>query len=156
MKVPASDYTTRRPRHSLRNSMTQTEIGERSRLLAETQAQMARECKATEKGERTGMTGQLRQRQRMNKYWDPRGRDREWTRKGKKSMSLRSLTKGTKTIHIDLATKQAMTGKREASVLNSLQSKMRTLSRPRSPPCPPPMEFGQPQPQPLVSRKTGG
>ncbi|KAF2649114.1 hypothetical protein K491DRAFT_215117 [Lophiostoma macrostomum CBS 122681] len=64
-------------RHSRRTSMSQQDIVEQKRLLAETQAQMAREREAADQRERDERAAYLRQQQQTTQYWDPRGGDRQ-------------------------------------------------------------------------------
>lgn len=72
-RPPTRDPTKR---HSRRNSMSQHDIIEQKRLLAETEAQMAREREATEQREREERAAFLREQQQTTQYWDPRGGDR--------------------------------------------------------------------------------
>jgi hypothetical protein len=58
---------------SRRPSISRAQAQERDLLLAETEAQMAREREATEQREREESAALMRQQQQTAQYWDPRG-----------------------------------------------------------------------------------
>jgi hypothetical protein len=60
-------------RHSRRQSMSQEQIAERDRALAETHAQMARERAATEQREREEQAASLVEQQKTTGYYNARG-----------------------------------------------------------------------------------
>jgi hypothetical protein len=72
-RPPTRDMSTTTRHRSRRPSISRAQAQERDLLLAETEAQMAREREVTEQREREESAALLRQQQQTSQYWDPRG-----------------------------------------------------------------------------------